>query len=149
MPTKRSPNSERIWAMRDRSVSPPSRNRARAMRLAPTDAERKLWWHLRHRLAVQGSHFRRQVRLGHYIVDFACHQLRVAIEIDGGQHAEQVARDARRTKFLESQGYRVLRFWNNEVLANTDGVLEVIHSAILATPTPTPPHKGEGKEERP
>jgi very-short-patch-repair endonuclease len=149
MPTKRSPNSERIWAIRDRSVSQPNCNRARAMRLAPTDAERRLWWHLRHRLAVQRSHFRRQVRLGHYIVDFACHQLRVAIEIDGGQHAEQVARDARRTKFLESQGYRVLRFWNNEVLANIDGGLEVIHSAILATPTPTPPHKGEGKEERP
>ena len=149
MPTKRSPNSERIWAIRDRSVSQPNCNRARAMRLAPTDAERRLWWHLRHRLAVQRSHFRRQVRLGHYIVDFACHQLRVAIEIDGGQHAEQVARDARRTKSLESQGYRVLRFWNNEVLANIDGVLEVIHSAILATPTPTPPHKGEGKEERP
>ena len=149
MPTKRSPDSGRIWAMRDRSVSSPNRNRARAMRLAPTDAERRLWWHLRHRLAVPGRHFRRQVRLGHYIVDFACHQLRVAIEIDGGQHAEQVARDARRTKFLESQGYRVLRFWNNEVLANIDGVLEVIHSAIRATPTPTPPHKGEGKEERP
>ena len=149
MPTKRSPNSERIWAIRDRSVSQPNCNRARAMRLAPTDAERRLWWHLRHRLAVQRSHFRRQVRLGHYIVDFACHQLRVAIEIDCGQHAEQVARDARRAKFLESQGYRVLRFWNNEVLANIDGVLEVIHSAILATPTPTPPHKGEGKEERP
>jgi very-short-patch-repair endonuclease len=149
MPMKRSSNNERIWAMRDRSVSPPNRNRARAMRLAPTDTERRLWWHLRHRLAVPGSHFRRQVRLGHYIVDFACHQLRVAIEIDGGQHAEQVARDARRTKFLESQGYRVLRFWNNEVLANIDGVLEVIHSAIRATPTPTPPHNGEGKEERP
>jgi very-short-patch-repair endonuclease len=149
MPTKRSPNSERIWAIRDRSVSQPNCNRARAMRLAPTDAERRLWWHLRHRLAVQRSHFRRQVRLGHYIVDFACHQLRVAIEIDGGQHAEQVARDARHTKFLGSRGYRVLRFWNNEVLANIDGVLEVIHSAIRATPTPTPPHKGEGKEERP
>jgi very-short-patch-repair endonuclease len=149
MPMKRSSNNERIWAMRDRSVSQPNRNRARAMRLAPTDAERRLWWHLRHRLAVQRSHFRRQVRLGHYIVDFACHELRVAIEIDGGQHAEQVARDARRTKFLESRGYRVLRFWNDEVLANIDGVLEVIHSAILATPTPTPPHKGEGKEERP
>jgi very-short-patch-repair endonuclease len=149
MPTKRSPNSERIWAIRDRSVSQPNCNRARAMRLAPTDAERRLWWHLRHRLAVQRSHFRRQVRLGHYIVDFACHQLRVAIEIDCGQHAEQVARDARHTKFLGSRGYRVLRFWNNEVLANIDGVLEVIHSAILATPTPTPPHKGEGKEERP
>ena len=149
MPMKRSSNNERIGAMRDRSVSQPNRNRARAMRLAPTDAERRLWWHLRHRLVVQRSHFRRQVRLGHCIVDFACHELRVAIEIDGGQRAELVARDARRTKFLESQGYRVLRFWNNEVLANIDGVVEVIHSAILATPTPTPPHKGEGKEERP
>ena len=100
-------------------------------------------------LRCNGVTFAGKYALVTYIVDFACHQLRVAIEIDGGQHAEQVARDARHTKFLESQGYRVLRFWNNEVLANIDGVLEVIHSAILATPTPTPPHKGEGKEERP
>jgi very-short-patch-repair endonuclease len=57
--------------------------------------------------------------------------------------------DARRTRFLESQGYRVLRFWNNDVLNNINGVLELIHGAILATPTPAPPHKGEGKEERP
>jgi len=84
------------------------------------------------------------VRLGHYIVDFANHSLRMIIEIDGGQHAEKAASDTRRTKFLESEGYRVLRFWNNDVLANIDGVLEVIQSAILPTPTPTPPHKGEG-----
>jgi very-short-patch-repair endonuclease len=70
--------------------------------------------------------------------------LKIAIEIDGGQHAEQMNRDALRTKFLESEGYRVLRFWNNEVLENIDGVLEMIRSAILPTPTPTPPHKGEG-----
>jgi very-short-patch-repair endonuclease len=119
------------------------------MRLSPTDAERKLWWHIRHRLALPASHFRRQVRLGHYIVDFACHTLRIVIEIDGGQHAVQATQDARRTKFLEAEGYRVLRFWNNEVLTNTDGVLEVIQSAILTTPTPTPPHKGEGKESAP
>ncbi len=119
------------------------------MRLDPTDAERKLWWHLRHRLTVPGSHFRRQVRLGHYIVDFACHQLRIVIEIDGGQHAERIKHDARRTNFLETEGYRVLRFWNNEVLRNIDGVLEMIQSAILETPTPTPPHKGEGKERMP
>jgi len=88
------------------------------------------------------------VQLGSYIVDFVCHGLRIATEVDGGQHADQVERDARRTRFLEAHGYRVLRFWNNEVLANIDAVLEVIHGAILATPTPTPPHKGEGKEER-
>src|SRR5262245_65257473 len=105
-PTKRSPNSQCSWAVRDRNVTPTNRSRARAMRLAPTDAERKLWWHVRHRLTVPGSHFRRQVRLGRYIIDFACHQLRIAIEIDGGQHADQVVQDARRTRFLESQGYR-------------------------------------------
>ena len=119
------------------------------MRLAPAEAERQLWWHLRYRLTVPGSHFRRQVRLGPYIVDFVCHALRIAIEIDGGQHAEQVERDARRTRFLEAHGYRVLRFWNNEVLANIDGVLELINGAIRATPTPTPLHKGEGKDQSP
>jgi len=114
------------------------------MRSNPTEAERKLWWHLRRRLSSPASHFRRQVRLDHYIVDFANHGLKIVIEIDGGQHAEKAASDARRTKFLESEGYRVLRFWNNDVLENIDGVLEMIQSAILPTPTPTPPHKGEG-----
>lgn len=141
---KRSSDQGRIWAVRDRAVVPINKTRARTMRTNPTEAERKLWWHLRHRLALPASHFRRQVRLGHYIVDFANHSLRMIIEIDGGQHAEKAASDTRRTKFLESEGYRVLRFWNNDVLANIDGVLEVIQSAILPTPTPTPPHKGEG-----
>ena len=117
------------------------------MRVEPTEAERKLWWNLRHRLPVTGSHFRRQVHLGRYIVDFVSHGLKLIIEVDGGQHAEQERRDAVRTKFLESEGYRVLRFWNNDVLGNIDGVLEMIQSAIRATPTPTPPHKGEGKED--
>ena len=95
------------------------------------------------------SHFRRQVWLGHYIVDFACHDLKIVIEIDGGQHAEQMERDERRTEFLKSEGYRVLRFWNTDVLTNIEGVLELIQSAVLATPTPSPPHKGEGKQGAP
>ena len=75
--------------------------------------------------------------------------MKIVIEIDGSQHAEQIKRDASRTRFIELEGYRVLRFWNNEVLGNIDGVLEMIQSACLATPTPTPPHKGEGKERAP
>jgi very-short-patch-repair endonuclease len=146
---KPSSGQERIWALRDCVVVPVNKTRARTMRLSPTEAERKLWWHLRHRLSVSATHFRRQVRLGPYIVDFASHGLRIVIELDGGQHAVQSKRDATRSKFLESEGYRVIRFWNNEVLTNIDGVLEMIQSAILATPTPTPPHKGEGKERAP
>jgi very-short-patch-repair endonuclease len=143
---KRSSGQGRVWAMQDRAIVPINKTRARSMRSNPTEAERKLWWHLRHRLSLPASHFRRQVRLGHYIVDFANHALKIVIEIDGGQHAEQTALDARRTRFLEAEGYRILRFWNNEVLGNIDGVLEVVQSAILPTPTPTPtpPHKGEG-----
>ncbi|MFZ0421710.1 MAG: DUF559 domain-containing protein [Xanthobacteraceae bacterium] len=137
-------SSDESRAVRERSVVPTNKIRARAMRSSPTKAEQKLWWHLRHRLALSDSHFRRQVHLGRYIVDFASHQLRIVVEIDGGQHAVRVNLDATRTKFLESEGYRVLRFWNNEVLENIDGVLETIQSAILPTPTPTPPHKGEG-----
>ena len=145
MPERRSQSTEpRVWATRDRAAVPVNRIRARAVRAEPTLAERKLWWHLRHRLALPTSHFRRQVHLGRYIVDFASHSLKIVIEIDGGQHATQHKQDAMRTRFLESEGYRVLRFWNNEVLGNIDGVLEVIQSACLTTPTPAPPHKGEG-----
>jgi len=115
------------------------------MRAEPTDAEKKLWRHLRSRLAVDGTHFRRQVRLGSYIVDFACHQARLIIEVDGGQHTESVSADLERTKFLEAQGYRVLRFWNNDVLRNIDGVLEAIQSAITSTPTPNPSPQGGGE----
>jgi very-short-patch-repair endonuclease len=136
---------ERIWARRDRTIVPVNRPRAHAMRATPTDAEKKLWWHLRYRLPVQGTHFRRQVRLGRYIVDFASHSARLIIEIDGGQHAERTAADAQRTKFLEAEGYRVLRYWNNDVLANVDGVLEDIRSAITTTPTPNPSPQGGGE----
>ena len=110
----------RVWAKRDRTIVPPQRRLARVMRAAPTEAERKLWWHLRHRLLTPGTHFRRQVRIGRYVADFACHATRVVIEVDGGQHATS-ATDEARTKVLEANGYRVLRYWNNDVLTNIDG----------------------------
>ena len=126
--------------------------RARNLRLNTTTAERKLWWHLR-RVAPARSHFRRQATIGPYYVDFACHDLRLVIELDGGQHGHPHQRDndAVRTEFLNSRGYRVLRFWNNDVLTNIDGVLSVIQSALddavsAAPPPPTPPrHAARGR----
>jgi very-short-patch-repair endonuclease len=100
------------------------------MRRTPTEAERKLWWHLRYRLSMPGTHFRRQVRIDRFIVDFACHANRVIVEVDGGQHGSQSVVDAERTRILSAHGYRVLRYWNNEVLVNIDGVLEDIQNAI-------------------
>jgi very-short-patch-repair endonuclease len=147
MAKKQSPSDPRNWAIRDRSIVPDNRSRAQAMRRTPTDAEQKLWWHLRHRLVLSGTHFRRQVHLDRYIVDFASHSLKLVIELDGGQHATQISRDSRRTRFLTTKGYRVLRFWNNDVLQNIDGVLEVIHNEILSTPTPNPSPQGGGEQQ--
>ena len=135
----------RVWALRDRGIVPVNKVRARAMRAEPTEAERKLWWNLRHRLALPASHFRRQVHLGRYIVDFASHSLKIVIEIDGGQHATQHSSDAMRTKFLESEGYRVLRFWNNEVLGKYRWRARSDSECVASRPPPpAPPHKGEG-----
>jgi very-short-patch-repair endonuclease len=145
MARSRDPGNERTWAVTDRSVVPVNRTRARAMRADPTDAERKLWWQLRHRLAIDGTHFRRQVRLGRYIVDFASHNAKLVVEVDGGQHGARSDADAARTKFLEREGYRVLRYWNNDVLTNIDGVLEDIRSAVATTPTPDPSPQGGGE----
>jgi very-short-patch-repair endonuclease len=122
-----------------------SRVRARRFRATPTDAERKLWWHLRHRLEFDGTHFRRQVRLGKYIVDFASHRARIVIEVDGGQHGARKIADAHRTAFIEREGYRVLRYWNGDVLKNIDGVLEDIVRATTTTPTPSPSPQGGGE----
>lgn len=101
--------------------------RARALRKAPTDAETLLWSHLRNR-RFRNLKFRRQVPLGRYIVEFHCHELRLVIELDGGQHSEEV--DRSRTQWLEGEGYRVVRFWNNEVLENTDGVLAKLERLV-------------------
>ncbi|MDZ7711869.1 MAG: endonuclease domain-containing protein [Rhodovibrio sp.] len=105
--------------------------RAKGLRQQTTDAEARLWYVLR-RKHMLGFKFRRQHPIGRYVADFACPEARLVIEVDGGQHAEQVARDAARTRELEAHGYTVLRFWNNEVLANFDGVQEVIRAALGA-----------------
>jgi len=138
-------DNERIWATVDRSRSPPQREFARRMGSEPTEAERKLWWHLRHRIELRDTHFRRQVRIGPYIADFASHGLKLIVEIDGSQHAERES-DLTRTRRLEANGYCVLRFWNNDVLSNVDGVLDVI-CAALRTPAPDPSPQGGGEKE--
>ncbi len=91
------------------------RERARGLRKNPTEAERLIWQHLWRR-QLGGFRFRRQHAIGPYIVDFYCFEERVAIEVDGGQHSRQAAYDAGRASFLESEGVRVVRFWNNQVL---------------------------------
>ena len=103
---------------------------ARRLRRESTDAERKLWSRLR---AQQlGCKFRRQVPIDRFIADFVCIEAKLVIEVDGGQHNIDVARDLERTAVLESAGYLVLRFWNNEVLQNTDGVVERIVETLAA-----------------
>lgn len=92
-----------------------------------TDAERCLWYALRDR-RFEGWKFRRQASVGSFVVDFLCHSAKLIVEVDGGQHSEEA--DARRTAFLEGQGYRVVRFWNNDVLRNTSGVLWALEVAL-------------------
>ncbi len=98
---------------------------ARKLRKHQTDAERVLWQYLRNR-RLAGRKFRRQYPMAPYVVDFVCIEKALIIELDGGQHAERQEADRRRTDFLEQQGYRVIRFWNDEVLKNLEGVLEII-----------------------
>ena len=102
---------------------------ARALRANQTEAESRLWRRLRDR-QLAGAKFRRQAPIGPYIADFVCLAAKLIVEIDGGQHAENAAADAARTAWLEDQEFRVLRFWNNDSLANTDGVLEEILAAL-------------------
>ena len=101
------------------------------LRQQQTDAEGRLWRFLRDR-QLEGFKFRRQIRIGHYVVDMACLKKKIIIEIDGGQHNEapHLLKDRIRTKRLEKEGYQVLRFWDNDVLSNTEGVLEVIKQAL-------------------
>jgi len=113
--------------------------RARSLRKNLTDAEKRLWSRLR-LLKSSGFHFRKQAPIGTYVVDFCCHAAGLIIEVDGGQHNGEI--DRARTTWLEGRGYKVLRFWNNDVLTNIEGVVSQITAAY--TPTPTPPRKGEG-----
>jgi very-short-patch-repair endonuclease len=110
---------------------------ARELRRNSTDAERILWRELRaHRFA--GCKFKRQQPLGRYIVDFVCLGRRIVIEVDGGQHAEAVSEDRERDRWLNEQGFCVLRFWNNEVISNLEGVLVRVSEAVDAPSPPAP-----------
>jgi very-short-patch-repair endonuclease len=127
---------------------------AKSLRTSMTDAERRLWYRLRaHRL--KGIKFKRQAVIGRYIADFACFDSKLVIEVDGGQH-EGKASDIERDRWLAQQGFRVIRFWNNEVLQNTDAVIGRILEAIGDPVDPSPgtppcgappsPTRGEGKD---
>jgi very-short-patch-repair endonuclease len=109
--------------------------RSRRLRRDSTFAELKLWNRLRSR-GIAGFKFVRQEPIGRYVVDFVCREQRLVIELDGGQHAES-ERDAMRDRWLAERRYRVLRFWNNDVITNIDGVLDIIARALHAG---TPPH---------
>ncbi len=109
-----------------------------------TEAERRIWQILRSH-QIEGYKFRRQVPIGRYIADFVCHEARLIVEIDGGQHDHSSPQEAARSGFLQDEGYRVLRFWNNEVLANLDGIHQTVADALHRSPPPKPsPIKGEG-----
>jgi very-short-patch-repair endonuclease len=127
-------------------VSTKLRGRARSLRRDSTDAERLIWNELRaHRM--RGASFRRQTPIGPYIADFVCHAANLVIELDGGQHFHEanIRRDERREAFLESKGFRVLRFNNHDVMANRLGVLEAIATALEVAPSPPLPRK-RGRE---
>ncbi len=126
--------------------------KAKQMRSSPTDAEHRMWELLRAR-RLRGWKFRRQVPVGPYIADFVCHSAKLIIEADGGQHGE--ARDAERDSWLSSCGFRTIRFWNNDIFSNEEGVLTMIIAALEASaaassrddrsPLPNPsPSWGEG-----
>jgi very-short-patch-repair endonuclease len=120
--------------------------RSRELRNNPTDAERKLWRALSNR-QLHGIRFNRQVVIRPYICDFIARSAKLIVEVDGGQHALNARKDQVRTRFLESHGYRVIRFWNNDVLANIDGVVETIARALRDRPSPGPSRSGgRGKE---
>jgi very-short-patch-repair endonuclease len=106
---------------------------ARRLRKQMTDAERALW-HLLRRKQIGSHRFRKQVPIGKYIVDFACLDARLIIEVDGGQHADAADADRERDAWLASQNFRVLRFWNNDVLKNPEGVIQVVLEALEAKP---------------
>jgi very-short-patch-repair endonuclease len=123
-------------------------NRARELRRFSTDAEKQLWRALRAR-RLAGAKFRRQVWLGDYIADFYCSEARLVVEADGGQHDERHDYDAQRDAWLRQEGFRVVRFWNNDILDNLDGVLASIAKALTLPPScgrraPPSPQVGEG-----
>ncbi|MBW4329338.1 endonuclease domain-containing protein [Stakelama sp. CBK3Z-3] len=120
--------------------------RARKLRQNATPAERLLWQHLRARQCA-GVRFNRQFPIGPFICDFVSRAAKLVIKVDGGQHALQADADAARTRYIESRGYRVLRFWNNDVIERTEGVMTEIERILLPLdmPSPAPSRKREGE----
>jgi very-short-patch-repair endonuclease len=114
---------------------------AKTLRKSLTDSERKLWKYLRAK-QLEGLKFRRQEPIGHYVVDFVCYEKRLIIEVDGEQHVQEKYKDDERDGWLREQGFKVLRFWDSEVLTNTWGVLELIRDS--ASPSPNPSRQGRG-----
>src|SRR4051812_26500054 len=110
-------------------------SRSRALRRNVTEPEKALWRALK-RIPVYGTHFRRQVPIGPYVADFACLKARLLIELDGGHHAQDdvAVKDESRTRWLEKEGYRVVRFWNAELTGNLNGVLDTIYAALYGSP---------------
>ena len=126
------------------------KGKARVLRKNQTDAESLLWYHLRDR-HLSGHKFRRQHPMGVFIADFVCIERRIVVEVDGGQHALQGEEDKRRSAYLKSKGYRVVRFWDNEVLKDTQAVLEAILKMIESdtpSPRPSPPQSRERATNR-
>ena len=108
---------------------------AKGLRKRTTDAERFLWKHLRLK-QLDGFKFRRQEPIDNYIVDFVCFERRLIIEVDGGQHAQETLKDSVRDGHFKRNDFKVLRFWNNDVLRNIEGVLSVIRGELSASPSP-------------
>ncbi len=124
-----------------------AREFARKLRKDMTDAERWLWYELKAR-RFAAKKFRRQVPIGDYIVDFVCFEAKLIVELDGGQHAWLMEQDNIRTAWLNSQGFRVMRFWNYQVFEESDAVLETIWNALRVDPSPQPsPTRGEGARQ--
>jgi very-short-patch-repair endonuclease len=125
------------------------KSRARALRRNMTDAERILWRSLRDR-KMGGWKFRRQHPIRPFIVDFVCVERRLIIEVDGGQHASKVQADASRSSYLRKKGYKILRFWNNQVLNESEAILDMILAALnddTPSPRPSPPNLGERESQ--
>lgn len=119
--------------------------RARQLRTNATDAEQKLWYHLRAKRFL-GLKFKRQKPVGRYIVDFICLSPKLIVEVDGGQHSDQLCCDQNRDAWLRAQGFEVLRFWNNQVLSETQSVLEAMRERVLALSPGPSPACGRGEE---
>ena len=119
---------------------------AKNLRRNLTDSERVLWNCLRTE-RFKGLTFRRQEPIGRYIVDFVCYENGLIIEVDGGQHAGDMDKDGRRDEWLRGEGFKILRFWNNDVLTNIEGVAEMIKQNL--TPSPDPSHRGRGRNRKP